>query len=171
MFLFILLGTQYLNNVKELLEEETYETAPTQEIKESGKIDKQQLIKVIDIACKNNDDETVQQLCKYLYMIDKIDFEKNTTSTTLIIACVVLFVVLVLIIITYITNRKINKVDEIIEQQRELLNRLYVYDEGEQLEDIETEKQKQQPTQQTKQQTKQKGQEEKDPREHEFRIV
>lgn len=171
MFLFIILGTQYLNNVKELLEEETHETTPTQEIKESGKIDKQQLIKVIDIACKNNDDETVQQLCKYLYMIDKIDFGNNTTSITLIITCVVLFVVLVIIIITYITNRKINKVDETIEQQREILDRLYVYDEGEQLEEIETEKQKQQPTQQTKQQTKQRGQEEKDPREHEFRIV
>ena len=159
-------------------EEETQTTPITQENKQLS----QQLKDIINIVCKEQEDENINKLCEYLRLIPDIAVGTNNNKAILIITIVVLVVVFLIIVIMVIINKKVTKVDENMEQQRQLLDRLYVYDENEEFEDIENEQQEineakitkdNKTTKTTAKDTfaKEIKEEQKDPKEHEFRLI
>lgn len=186
MFLLLLFVNIDLYGANDLLEDynETEEEMQTISTTQENKQLSQQLKDIINIVCKEQEDENINKLCDYLKLIPDIAAGTDNNKAILIITIVVLVVVFVIIIIMIIVNKKVSKVDENMEQQRQLLDRLYVYDENEEFEDIENMEQQQEineakitkdnkTTKTTAKDTKTKEikEEQKDPKEHEFRLV
>ncbi len=184
MFLLLLFVNYNLYDVNELLEDdiETRGETQTMQTTQENKQLSQQLKEIINLVCKEQEDENINKLCMYLKLVPSIAARTNDSQAILIITTVVLVVVFVTIVVMFIINKKVTRVDVNMEQQRQLLDRLYVYDENEEFEDIENEQQEINEAKITKDNktikttvkdtfAKEIKEEQKDPKEHEFRIV
>ena len=183
MFLLLLFVNYNLYDVNELLEDdiETRGETQTMQTTQENKQLSQQLKEIINLVCKEQEDENINKLCMYLKLVPSIAARTNDSQAILIITTVVLVVVFVTIVVMFIINKKVTRVDVNMEQQRQLLDRLYVYDENEELEDINdqqnindaniTKNNKIIKTISKDAKIKEIKGEQKDPKEHEFRIV
>lgn len=183
MFLLLLFVNYDLYDANELLEDDIETRGETQTIQttQENKQLSQQLKEIINLVCKEQEDENINKLCMYLKLVPSIAARTNDSQAILIITTVVLVVVFVTIVVMFIINKKVTRVDVNMEQQRQLLDRLYVYDENEELEDINdrqnindaniTKNNKIIKTISKDAKIKEIKGEQKDPNEHEFRIV
>ena len=183
MFLLLLFIDYNLYDANELLEDDIETRGENQTIQttQESKQLSQQLKEIINLVCKEQEDENINKLCTYLKLVPSIAARTNDSQAILIITTVVLVVVFVPIVVMFIINKKVTRVDVIMEQQRKLLDRLYVYDENEEFEDINdqqeindaniTKNNKIIKTISKDAKIKEIKGEQKDPKEHEFRIV
>ena len=183
MFLLLLFIDYNLYDANELLEDDIETRGENQTIQttQESKQLSQQLKEIINLVCKEQEDENINKLCTYLKLVPSIAARTNDSQAILIITTVVLVVVFVTIVVMFIINKKVTRVDVIMEQQRQLLDRLYVYDENEEFEDINdqqeindaniTKNNKIIKTISKDAKIKEIKGEQKDPKEHEFRIV
>lgn len=183
MFLLLLFINIDLYDANELLEDESETKGETQIIQttQDNKQLSQQLKDIINLVCKEQEDENINKLCTYLKLVPSIAARTNNGQATLIITTVVLVVVFVTIVVMFIINKKVTRVDVNMEQQRQLLDRLYVYDENEEFEDIDdqqninniksTKENKTTKTISKDAKIKEIKGEQKDPKEHEFRLA
>ena len=125
MFLLLLFVNIDLYDANELLEDESETRGETQIIQttQDNKQLSQQLKEIINLVCKEQEDENINKLCMYLKLVPSIAARTNDSQAILIITTVVLVVVFVTIVVMFIINKKVTRVDVNMEQQRQLLDR------------------------------------------------